>query len=289
MSDKKPDTPTFTSLNPETGVLEVRHAVTGDLLAMQSSMEENILCAKERKAHLVMVNGHEVLVEAGVALNSIPKYAQKNGGIKTQWIYSTLIGESICQLVVEGYSMSKISKTPGFPPVHVMARWRKQNSSFKKMLEDAYRDRGEFHRDRVLDLIEEDPIIYDGNGKPIITEHGEVVMKDHGYVKMQVEGHKWLAGTDNVERFGNRTKVDQEVNVKHTVFMIDTGIRRPGDIGYNKDQVRIVQEEETKKAKLQEGTRDNGSRAKASQIIEVIGRQTTDHGEDRLPSKPKVE
>ena len=44
-------TPHFTYLNPETNRLETRNSITGELLAVQSSLDENILYAKERRAH----------------------------------------------------------------------------------------------------------------------------------------------------------------------------------------------------------------------------------------------
>jgi hypothetical protein len=208
-------------------------------------MDENILYAKERKAHLIVVEGREILVEAGLALNDIPNLR----GRKTQWVYSTLVGEAIAQKILEGLSLNKVCKTEGFPPYPVVWKWRNTISSFKKMVDDAYKGRGEFHRDKVLDLIDEDPIMYDGRGDPMITKDGEVIMKPTDARRLQIEGHKWLAGTDNIERYGNKTKVEGEVNVKHTIFQIDTGIRRKDDPGYQVDQTRVAQEREAEKIK----------------------------------------
>ena len=36
--------------------------------------------------------------------------------------------------------------------------------------------------------------------------------------------------------------------------MVDTGIRRPGDPGYQKDQVKIIQEQESKRLEEQNGS-----------------------------------
>ncbi len=280
MSDenKKEDTPTFTYLDPKTNLLEVRNAITGDLLAVQRSIDENILYAKERKAHLIVVEGREVLVEAGLALNDIPQMR----GRKRQWVYSTIVGESIAQKILEGCSLNKVCKTEGFPPYPVVWKWRNTISSFKKMVDDAYKGRGEFHRDKVLDLIDEDPICRDKNGEPIVTKDGEVVMVPTDARRLQIEGHKWLATTDNAERYANKTKVEGEVNVKHTIFQIDTGIRLPGDPGYQKDQTRIAQEIESKRL-----GEINGSGREAKAVIEVVGSTSSNDGDGSIPLKPK--
>lgn len=281
VTDKKETTPYFTSLNPDTGLLETRNSITGDILAVQSSMDENILYAKAERSHLVKVEGQDILVEAGVDLNKLPRSNFKTGGRKTQWIYSTLIGEAICQLITTGFSMNSISKKEGFPSINVILKWKKENSSFKKMLEDAYKDRGEYHRDKALELAEDDAIIKDKDGKPLFDKDG-MQLVNTGHRKLQIETHKWLASSDDVSRYGQKTRVDGEVSVKHTIFQIDTGVRRLGDPGYQVDQTKIVQENELKRI----GEID-GSVGEGKEDSKTIGRSPAYDGADCLPFKPK--
>ena len=111
-------------------------------------MDENILYAKERRAQVVLVNGREMLVEPGVPLNEVQTTVNGNLKKRTQWVYTPLVGEIFCQALVEGTTIMKLCRTQGFPPYNVIVRWRKENSSFAKMLDDAYKARSEFHRDQ---------------------------------------------------------------------------------------------------------------------------------------------
>jgi hypothetical protein len=217
---KKETTPTFTCRNPQTGLIEVRHALTGDVLGVQSSFDTNILYAKEKKAQLVQVNGREILLEPGVTADMVGKEKVR------QWVYSEIIGDTICQMIIEGWPLSKICKEPGFPPIHILFRWRKENSSLEESIRLAFKHRAEFHRDKVLELA---------------TDNETAATEDIGGAKLAIESHKWLAQTDNVDRFGLKTKVDADVKLTAR-FVIDTGIRRPEDPGYHKDQTRIAQE-----------------------------------------------
>lgn len=208
-----PDTPTFTFLNKETGLLETRHAITGDLLAIQSTYEPMLV--KGSRAATVVVNGKELLVEPGISADRV-----NHTGRPTQWVYSTLVGETIAQLIAEGGTLTGVCGTRGIPPYTIVASWRKKNSSFDEMIKQAFIDRSEWHRDRALKLAEE-------------ADEDDVQSS-----KLKVDTHKWAAGVDNSNRFGTKTKVEGEV--KHSHFMIDTGIRRPEDSGYLRDETRLV-------------------------------------------------
>lgn len=221
---QKETTPTFTCRNNQTGLIEVRHALTGELLGVQKSLDTNILYAKEKKATLAMVNGREILLEPGVTADKV------GPGAVRQWTYSEIIGDTICQMIVEGWPLSKICKEPGFPPIHILFRWRKENSSLEESIRLAFRHRAEFHRDKVLE---------------IATDNETAATEDIGGAKLAIDSHKWLATTDNHERFGLKTKIDADVKLTAR-FVIDTGIRRPDDPGYQKDQTRIAQDNKEK-------------------------------------------
>lgn len=277
--ESKETTPTFTYLNKKTGLLEIRNLITGDLLAIQESLDKNILYAKEKKTQVVKINGKEVYLEAGL---SADKIKSKLHMPNARWAYSEILGEVICQEIIEGKPITKLGDK--FPPYPVICRWRKEYSSFNKMVNDAFLQRGEFHRDRVLEIVEEDPIIYDKNGNPVQNDDGEVQMKEVNHLKMQVDAHKWLASTDNTNRFGNKTRVDGEVEVKHTIFQIDTGIRRPGDPGYRRDETRTVQEIESKKIESSERGKDERA-GKTTDVTDDVKGSSTIRGGDSFTLK----
>jgi hypothetical protein len=216
----KETTPTFTCRNNQTGLLEVRHALTGDLLGVQKSMDTNILYAKEKMATMVKVNGRELLLEPGVTADMVDQRRLR------QWVYSEVIGETICQMIIEGWAIHKICKEPGFPTISILSTWRRENSSFEEMIRQAFRERGEYHRDKVLEIAE---------------KNEDAATDEIGGAKLAIDSHKWLAQTDNHERFGLKTKVDLDAKITAR-FVIDTGIRRPEDPGYQKDQTRIAQD-----------------------------------------------
>jgi len=71
---------------------------------------------------------------------------------KTEWPFSILLADMICQRVAEGDSLLRICREPGYPPYAVVCKWKRANSEFNELLEMAYKDSVEFYIDRVLEL-----------------------------------------------------------------------------------------------------------------------------------------
>lgn len=213
------DTETFISLNPDTKLLETRLIDTGELVAVQNGFLSPMQ-AKENKAIYVKINGKRVLVAPGTnpdLLRNIPRRA---------WVFSEVVSEGILQRIQNGETLSKICKSQGYPSYNMFCRWRRENKKFDEAVRAAMRNRAEFHRDEVL---------------RIAQDNESSRTEDIGGAKLAIDSHKWLASTDHSERFGNKTHVDADVRVA-TKFIIDTGIRRPDDVGYNRDQTKIAHE-----------------------------------------------
>ena len=128
-----------------------------------------------------------------------------------EWKYSLPFAEIICQKIREGNSYTKITKMQGFPSASVLVRWRVQHPEFQTMLEEARKDRAEFHHDEILDIAEEAHKVEDPR---MIQAY-----------KLQVDALKWSAERNNPERYGNQVKISGDKDNPIT-FFIDTGIRK---------------------------------------------------------------
>lgn len=137
-----------------------------------------------------------------------------------KWVYSDQIADIIIHKIATGGRISEICGTDGIPGYPTVAKWRKTYPKFDELVLQAFKDRGEYHRDQALKIAEEST--------------GNV----DGLTKLRVDTHLKAAQFDNQERFGAKQKVDVDHRVTH--FVIDTGIRRPEDPGYFKDQTRIA-------------------------------------------------
>lgn len=101
--------------------------------------------------HQVMApNGALVWIQRGVNPDNI--FDDKR---RSDWPYSKILADLICQQIVEGASLTQVCKTTGFPPYAVVCRWRVEHSEFKEMLEQSYQDRAELHMEQILDLVKE--------------------------------------------------------------------------------------------------------------------------------------
>lgn len=112
-----------------------------------------------------------VWVEKGVNPDDV--FADKR---KTDWPYSQMTADLICQQIAEGTSLGQICRQVGYPTYNVLCRWRRENSDFNLAIEQAYKDRGEFFREKILELVGD-------------LESGA----DIGAVTLKLEALKWLA------------------------------------------------------------------------------------------------
>src|SRR6185369_5100018 len=99
----------FTYRNEDTGLLETRSIETGELIAVQQSMETSLLQLKANKATLVQVAGKKVYLEAGLD----PEVILRKKKTK-KWVYSQMVGDAIAQMICEGWKVMDICKLDGF-------------------------------------------------------------------------------------------------------------------------------------------------------------------------------
>lgn len=191
-----PQTVTFVN---ERGLIEVVNAHTGEVICVQTTHRDLL---KEKLENLVKleVDGREIYIERGIdpaifyKINRIP--------------YSDTIASLICEKVVAGEgSVKTIVESFGIP-YSIYSFWRKTIPGFRKMVDEAKKDRADAFQDKALETSEksQDP-------------------------KLMIDTLKWAAEVDNPEKYGKKTQVTAKVETVSKII-IDTGIRRPGDAGY---------------------------------------------------------
>ena len=190
---------TKVSLNAATGLLEVYCAETGKLLAVQATPNEEFYAKRRDKlVERVLPNGEVVLVEKTIApeaLNNF-KFAE----------YSSYVVDMICEKITGGMGITKICALPGFPNYSEFCRWKRLYPEIEAQLNQARADRAEQMRDEIYE-------------KMVNVDEDNI-----DSTKVKIEALKYLAGTDNKQRYGNdKTVVQAAAPVQ---IIISTGIVR---------------------------------------------------------------
>jgi len=122
--------------------------------------------------------------------------------------YNPLVGDFICQKIIEGMNLTAVCKLPGVPCYAVMARWRAQHPEFHAQLTAARRMKAELLEAQVEDSLDGD-----------LTATKEEVPGRTLWFKKQA----FLIKTHNPELLGDGGGARSGGN---TTIIIDTGIRR---------------------------------------------------------------
>ncbi|MEK2643885.1 terminase small subunit-like protein [Bdellovibrio sp. BCCA] len=117
-------------------------------------------------------NGDLVWVQKGINPDNI--FGDKR---RSDWPFSQIIADLICQKIMEGESLSAICKQEGFPSYSVVCRWRNEQPRFKDDLEQAYKDRAEYYLEKVLEIAG-------------AIEPNESARK----ARIKLDAYKWCAG-----------------------------------------------------------------------------------------------
>ncbi len=123
--------------------------------------------------------------------------------------YTLEYGDAICNLVREGKTFAQISKQIGIP-THTIYHWRTLHPDFNQRLLAARADRADFFHNKIVEVV----------------ENLDDVSEDRSSMeKLKIDSYKWLAGVDNPDIYGNKTKISGDPNAPLQIIL-DTGIRR---------------------------------------------------------------
>jgi hypothetical protein len=133
--------------------------------------------------------------------------------------YSPEVAEAICILLEEGHTFKEISSMEGMPCYSTICRWRRVSEDFSKRIREAIQMRADLYHDKIHEQAES------------LNEYSS--KEASASVNAKIGAYKWLAQVGSPERYAPTQKhSDPDGGPLKIVF--DTGIRRPGDEGYEK-------------------------------------------------------
>ena len=215
-----PSRKTFSRLS-ERGWIEVFDAQTFELLELRSPHKRPGEIQESKLVSTTLPDGRIILVDSGLT----------DPALHLGYQVSETLVDLICQQITEGKSLTKICKSPGFPPYFILVRWQREHQWIREALEQARRDRAEVLRDELLEIVDN------------ADENSDAIAK----AKLRAETRKWAAGVDDQTRYGKNDKAG--ANVGALQIIVSTGIMRPGDPGF-----RQVEE-------IKDGKNNSGSSA----------------------------
>jgi hypothetical protein len=192
MAEETPIPPSsFARLN-DRGLIEIVDTLTGRILCVQSSYKDLLTAKFERLTKIDTPQG-PVWVEKGINfdiinhLDNIP--------------YSRVLGDLLCQFIVEGATMVKAAKRLNLEYATVV-RWQRENVEFRENLQRARIDRTEWIHDEILEKA-----------------------RTKATANVEIEALKWAAEKGNPDRYGPKQK-NMEITGGVIQFIVNTGIDR---------------------------------------------------------------
>lgn len=139
--------------------------------------------------------------------------------------YSKPFAEVLCSRIAGGKSLKALSEEPGMPSYATLMRWRTTVPEFAKMLDVAYADQADYRADKIMDEIDQ-----------VDADPDEIAKAG-----LKLKATQWAAQVHKPGKYAPRTKVMGDAN-SPLQFVIETGIRRSGDDGYNVDETAKLRE-----------------------------------------------
>lgn len=122
-------------------------------------------------------------------------------------LYSPELGARVCELMIEGVSLRKISEMSGMPSRRAIFNWLKDNDEFRERYEVARLMQVEYWAHEIIEIAD------DTSGDFVINEHGERVV-DHENInraRLKIDARKWLMSKLHPRRYGDRVAADVTV------------------------------------------------------------------------------
>lgn len=118
---------------------------------MSSVVTDSLIQSFPYEIHQVRgPQGELVWVEKGINPDNV--FDDKR---RTDWPYSVITADLICQEIMVGASLTQVCKMEGFPSYSVVSRWRRENPEFRELLKQAYEDRAEYYLESALSLMDD--------------------------------------------------------------------------------------------------------------------------------------
>lgn len=111
----------------------------------------------------------------------------------------------ICERIVCGESLNKITRDAHMPNVATVYRWLQSNENFREMYARAREDQADTHADEIIAIADENPEtvpVYDKEGNLIEVKIDATFLQ---WQKNKMEARKWNAAKLKPRKYGERT------------------------------------------------------------------------------------
>ena len=212
----------FIQVNDD-GELESLDLDTGVLTPVESSEEKALQSALGPASYKVVKqsNGRLVYVPEGCSAASIRDIAGKNYTMP----YSRLLALQVCEGIANGKTLYSISQAPGFPNYSTIGQWRREHPEFNEWFGLAKMDSAGVYFDKLMEAADCDD-----------DDKDAIALK-----KLKADIYKHAAKVASPDEYGDKKKV--EIESTSTVFIVETGIRRAGDDGYDVNSIIDITKE----------------------------------------------
>jgi hypothetical protein len=223
------------------GLIRYYDMVSGDVVAVLGNNSE----VSRLPVELIEVtreDGSKVTVQKNIALD------EKTLGIRGAKMTPLLV-DVLCSRVAGGESLKKISEEADMPSYAMISKWAAEDEKFAEKLERARASRAEYYAEKAVEVAEDAMPTLAGVAK----------------AKLHVDTLWKAAEADKPQRFSPKLKVTGEIKHAHSL-VVDTGIRRVGDAGYNADETAKLrmklerQVEEIKVSQIETAREDVGDK-----------------------------
>lgn len=186
----------------------------------------------------VLDNGEVEIIER-------PKPYVADPSLGPDRVYRTEIADAIMLRIARGEPLMRICEDDDMPPMSTVQRWLRENrDGIRLKYASARAEQADYFADEIIAIA--DDARNDWMDKQ--TRAGVIRVVDHEHVqrsKLRIDARKWAAEKQNPRRYGQRTHVEVEAEVK---------VQPAGEIDYSK---LSVEELETLQALLNKAKHTN--------------------------------
>ncbi len=234
---------TYFEKSKEDGLIRGYDIHTGDCVVVLGD-KGHVERTPSELVEITREDGTKVLAQKHIPLDE--KSLAIRGGKLTP-----ILRDVICSRIANGESLKKISEEADMPSYATFQKWLREDEDFAKALDHARQSRAEYYAERALEEAE--------SATPSVAG----VAKS----KLIVETLWKSAEHDKPQKYSPKA-ANIKIDAPGSTFIIDTGIRRPGDPGYNVDETAKIREREVSQIETAREDEKGDSNAKL-QVPEV--------------------
>lgn len=115
--------------------------------------------------------------------------------------YTPEVGDKVCELITQGYSLRAIAKHEGMPSPALVCKWlaEEENKSFREQYARAREAQADLLFDEILEIADSQ------EGDVIIKDGQELINHDViARARLRVDSRKWMAGKLRPKVYGDK-------------------------------------------------------------------------------------